>query len=162
MTLRPGSRRRPGSPRAPCPGSRAGQRKPSLELLLPTGPSAPPRQSQTLALGYVASRIVESTVIVLGVISLLSVVTLRRDLGGARADADTLTVVGQWLVAVHDPSTPSGRGPAHPRLRHRQPVERGGRGLVAGPGDGAVAAWNRAVTLRLGTCSGMQRARSFG
>jgi hypothetical protein len=60
------------------------------------------RQSQTLALGYVASRIVESTLIVVGLISLLSVVALRDDLAGAGADAGTLTAVGQSLVAVHD------------------------------------------------------------
>jgi hypothetical protein len=60
------------------------------------------RQSETLALGYVASRIVESTVIVVGLISLLSVVTLRGDLAGAGADAGSLTVAGQSLVAIHD------------------------------------------------------------
>ena len=41
------------------------------------------RQSETLALTYVASRIVESVIIVVGLISLLSVVTLREDLAGA-------------------------------------------------------------------------------
>src|SRR4051812_45200686 len=37
------------------------------------------RTSEGLALGYVASRIVESTVIAVGAISLLAVVTLRQD-----------------------------------------------------------------------------------
>jgi hypothetical protein len=60
------------------------------------------RQSETLALGYVASRTVESTVIVVGLISLLSVVTLRGDFAGAGADAGSLNVAGQSLVAVHD------------------------------------------------------------
>ncbi len=60
------------------------------------------RQSQTLALGYVASRIVESTIIVVGLISLLSVVTLRENFAGAGADAGSLTIAGQSLVAVHD------------------------------------------------------------
>jgi hypothetical protein len=60
------------------------------------------RQSQTLALGYVASRIVESTIIVVGLISLLSVVTLRGDLAGAGADAGSLSLVGKALVDVHD------------------------------------------------------------
>jgi Domain of unknown function (DUF4386) len=60
------------------------------------------RQSETLALGYVASRIVESTVIVVGLISLLSVVTLREDFAGAGANADSLNVAGQSLVAIHD------------------------------------------------------------
>ena len=60
------------------------------------------RQSESLALGYVASRIVESMVIVLGLISLLSIVTLRGDFAGADVDPDSLNVVGQALVAVHD------------------------------------------------------------
>ena len=59
-------------------------------------------QSDTLGLGYVASRIVESTIIVVGLISLLSVVTLRDDLAGTGADAGTLTTVGRSLVAIHD------------------------------------------------------------
>jgi hypothetical protein len=60
------------------------------------------RQSETLALTYVASRIVESTVIVVGLISLLSVVTLREDFAGAGANAASLDVAGQSLVAIHD------------------------------------------------------------
>ena len=60
------------------------------------------RQNETLALGFVASRVVESTVIVVGLISLLSVVSLREDFAGAGADAGSLTAVGQSLVAVHD------------------------------------------------------------
>jgi uncharacterized protein DUF4386 len=60
------------------------------------------RQSQTLALGFFASRMIESAVIVVGLISLLSVVALREDLAGTGADADTLTAIGQSLVAVHD------------------------------------------------------------
>jgi Domain of unknown function (DUF4386) len=61
------------------------------------------RQSEALALGYVAVRIVESTVIVVGLMSLLSIVTLRDDLGGASsADPDSLTTVGEALVAFHD------------------------------------------------------------
>ena len=60
------------------------------------------RQSETVALGFVASRTVESMVIVVGLISLLSVVTLREDLAGAGADAGSLTVAGKSLVAIHD------------------------------------------------------------
>jgi hypothetical protein len=60
------------------------------------------RQSETLALGYVASRVVESVIIVVGLISLLSVVTLREDFAGAGADAGSLTVAGESLVAIHD------------------------------------------------------------
>jgi hypothetical protein len=60
------------------------------------------RQSETLALSYVASRVVESVVIVVGLVSLLSVVTLREDFAGSGADAGTLTVAGKSLVAIHD------------------------------------------------------------
>ena len=60
------------------------------------------RQSETLALSYVASRVVESVIIVVGLISLLSVVTLREGFAGAGADAGSLTVAGGSLVAIHD------------------------------------------------------------
>lgn len=60
------------------------------------------RQSQTLALGFVASRTVESVMILVGVLSLLSVVTLRQDLAGPGADAGSLGIVGQSLVDLHD------------------------------------------------------------
>jgi hypothetical protein len=60
------------------------------------------RQSETLALSYVASRVVESVIIVVGLISLLSVVTLRDDFAGGGADAGSLTVAGESLVAIHD------------------------------------------------------------
>jgi len=58
------------------------------------------RQSETIALGYVASRIVESVIILVGVLSLLSVVLLRQDHAGA--DAGTLSLAGQALVDLHD------------------------------------------------------------
>jgi Domain of unknown function (DUF4386) len=44
------------------------------------------RQSEAISLGYVAVRIVESTLIVVGLISLMSVVMLREDFAGAGAD----------------------------------------------------------------------------
>src|SRR5207342_1873458 len=59
--------------------------------------------SESIALGYVATRVVESALIVVGLISLLAVVTLRQDFAGvAGTDPDTLSTVGQSLVAVHD------------------------------------------------------------
>jgi hypothetical protein len=58
------------------------------------------RYSHRLALGYVASRILESTIIVAGIVSVLSVLTLRQQFAGA--DAATLTIAGQTLVAFHD------------------------------------------------------------
>jgi hypothetical protein len=60
------------------------------------------RQSEALSLGYVACRIVESTMIVVGVVSILSVVTLRQSFAGGGADAGaSLVAAGQALVALH-------------------------------------------------------------
>jgi hypothetical protein len=59
------------------------------------------RQDEGLALGYVTARIIESTFIAIGIVSLLAVVTLRRDVGGA-GGAGSLVTVGRSLVAVHD------------------------------------------------------------
>lgn len=53
------------------------------------------RQSEAIALGYVATRIVESTLIVVGLISVLAIVTLRED-------PAALDAAGQSLVATHD------------------------------------------------------------
>src|SRR2546422_6873289 len=61
------------------------------------------RQNEALSLGYVTARIVESTFIAIGLLSLLAIVTLRQDLAGAAgADAASLDTVGRSLVAVHD------------------------------------------------------------
>src|SRR3954451_16983001 len=57
------------------------------------------RYSETLSLGWVASRIVESTIIAVGPISLLSIVTLHQESTG---DRGALLVQAQSLVAVHD------------------------------------------------------------
>jgi uncharacterized protein DUF4386 len=59
------------------------------------------RQNEGLALGYVTARLVESTFIAIGIVSLLAVVTLRQDVGGA-AGAGSLVTVGRSLVAIHD------------------------------------------------------------
>jgi hypothetical protein len=47
------------------------------------------RQNEGLALGYVAARIVESTIIVVGIISLLSIVTLRQTFAGVNGTDTT-------------------------------------------------------------------------
>ena len=61
------------------------------------------RASESVALGYVASRTLESTLIVVGLISLLAVVTMRLDFAGAAGADPTLYVTaGKSLVAVHD------------------------------------------------------------
>lgn len=60
------------------------------------------RQNESIALGYVATRVVESTIIAIGIISVLAVVTLRKDLAGvAGADTSSLLIAGRSLVAIH-------------------------------------------------------------
>ncbi len=59
------------------------------------------RGSESIALGYVALRIVEGTIIVVGLISLMSVVTLREDFAET-AGGDSLNIAGQSLVAFHE------------------------------------------------------------
>jgi len=60
------------------------------------------RVNEAVALGYVASRTIESAMILVGLISLMTVVTLRHDLGGTGVNSDSLTLAGQSLVALHD------------------------------------------------------------
>lgn len=58
------------------------------------------RVRETVALGYVASRIVESVIILAGVISLMSIVTLRAS-AAPGDDAHVLTMIGRSLLAFH-------------------------------------------------------------
>jgi Domain of unknown function (DUF4386) len=61
------------------------------------------RQNEIIALGYVTSRVLESATIMVGIFSVLSVLTLRQDFAGAGgADAASLVTAGRSLVAVHD------------------------------------------------------------
>jgi len=61
------------------------------------------RHSETAALGFVTARVVEATMIFVGVLSLLSIVTLRHGPAGASgADAASLVTTGRSLVALHD------------------------------------------------------------
>lgn len=61
------------------------------------------RQSEAAALGFVTARVIEAALIIVGVISLLTVVTLRQDLAGATGvDAASLITTGSALVAIHD------------------------------------------------------------
>lgn len=59
------------------------------------------RVSPTAAIGFVTSRVVEAALILVGVMSLLSVVTLKAHFAGAAGpQADTLRVTGEALVAM--------------------------------------------------------------
>jgi uncharacterized protein DUF4386 len=61
------------------------------------------RHNEALALGFVTSRLVEAAVILIGVVSLLAVVTLRQGFAGAPAtDPTALLTTGNALVAVRD------------------------------------------------------------
>jgi Domain of unknown function (DUF4386) len=87
------------------------------------------RQNEAAALGFVTSRMLEAAIIVIGVVSLLAVVTLRQDLADAPGtDTASLVTTGRELVAVRDwtfllgpgltlPRQPPGPGPGGDRDR---------------------------------------------
>jgi uncharacterized protein DUF4386 len=60
------------------------------------------RQSEAASIGFVATRIFEAAVIVIGVVCLMAVVALRQSGATAGTDASALVAVGQGLVAVRD------------------------------------------------------------
>jgi len=103
------------------------------------------RQNHIVALGYVTARVMEGAMIAVGIISLLSVVTLRQDIaGGAGADAAALVPVGRALVAVHDATfllgpgflAPLGNGILLGSLMYRSGLVPRGMatlGLIGGP-----------------------------
>jgi hypothetical protein len=59
------------------------------------------RHSEGLALGFVTTRMFEAAVIAIGVVSLLTVVSLRHD-GAAGAEASSLLTTGHGLVAAYN------------------------------------------------------------
>jgi len=61
------------------------------------------RQNEGAALGFVAARVLEAVMIFTGVVSLLSLVTLRQDLGGAAgANAAALVTTAASHVAIYN------------------------------------------------------------
>ncbi|TFV89550.1 DUF4386 domain-containing protein [Blastococcus sp. CT_GayMR16] len=60
------------------------------------------RQSETAALGFVAARVLEAAGILVGVVSLLSLVSLRDVAGTAGADPTALVTTGHSLLATYD------------------------------------------------------------
>jgi hypothetical protein len=60
------------------------------------------RQSESLALGFVAARVMESAFIAVGILSVLSVVTLRQEAAGADegALAYTLAAIKDWTFLL--------------------------------------------------------------
>lgn len=59
------------------------------------------RRSETRALGFVTSRVIEAAMILAGVLSVLAIVTLHQN-GASGADAGSLVTNVQSLVAFHD------------------------------------------------------------
>jgi hypothetical protein len=61
------------------------------------------RYSHRAALGFVTTRLLEAAVIFMGVLSIMSVYTLRQDVAGtAGADTGALLTTGHALIAMHD------------------------------------------------------------
>jgi Domain of unknown function (DUF4386) len=114
------------------------------------------RQNEALALGYVSARLMESTFIAIGIVSVLAVVTLRQDFAGAAgADPSSLVTAGQSLVAIHDWTfllgpgwvVGVGNGLILGWLMYRSGLVPRGMallGLIAGP---VLLAWGTAVLL---------------
>lgn len=60
------------------------------------------RQNEAFALGYVTTRVVEAGMILVGVVSLLSLLTLRQDLGAPTApNSASILTTGASLVATY-------------------------------------------------------------
>ena len=61
------------------------------------------RVSQTAAIGFVTARVIEGALIIVGVVSVLTLLTLRTDVAGtAGADPASLRTAGHTLAAVYD------------------------------------------------------------
>jgi hypothetical protein len=61
------------------------------------------RQSETAALGFVTARVLEAALILVGVVSMLSILTLRQDVAGtAGADPASLITAAQAHLATYD------------------------------------------------------------
>ncbi|MBN8821818.1 MULTISPECIES: DUF4386 domain-containing protein [unclassified Spirosoma] len=60
-------------------------------------------QNESVALGYVCGRLLEAAIIIIGIISLLTIVSLNHQFATASAsDTNSLLMAGKVLVAVHD------------------------------------------------------------
>jgi hypothetical protein len=69
------------------------------------------RVNEAVALGFVTARLFEAGVITVGILSLLSIVTLQQEVGStAGAATDSLVISGRSLVATHDWSFLIGQG----------------------------------------------------
>ncbi|WP_411720561.1 DUF4386 domain-containing protein [Mycetocola sp.] len=60
------------------------------------------RQNGGLALAFVAARVLEAAAILIGTLSLLTIVTLRQQFEGSTGDAATLSTIGSTLSALRN------------------------------------------------------------
>lgn len=60
------------------------------------------RQNETAALGFVAARVMEASLILVGVVSVLTLITLRQDTVAGGSDPTAALAVGTTLGAVYD------------------------------------------------------------
>ena len=94
------------------------------------------RQNEALALGYVASRIMESVFIAGGIIFVLGVVGLRHDLPGAHDAAFTLAALKDWTFLLGPGFFPLGNGLLLGYLMYRTglvPRRMAWLGMIGGP-----------------------------
>jgi hypothetical protein len=68
------------------------------------------RQTKAFSLGFVTTRIYEAAVMVIGVIALLTIVSLRQEGALAGSDTAAMTALGQMLVDVRDHAARLGPG----------------------------------------------------
>ena len=107
------------------------------------------RQSEALALGYVAARIMESVFIAMGIIFVLGVVGLRHDLPSADDAAFTLAALKDWTFLLGPGFFPLGNGLLLGYLMYRTglvPRRMAWLGMIGGPllflaGVGALFDW---------------------
>jgi hypothetical protein len=94
------------------------------------------RYSETLALSYVAARIIESVFIAAGILFVLGVVSLRHDLPGAGDAAFTLAALKDWTFLFGPGFFPLGNGLLLGYLMYRSglvPRRMAWLGLIGGP-----------------------------
>jgi hypothetical protein len=94
------------------------------------------RQNEALALGYVASRIMESVFIAAGIIFALGVVGLRHDLPSAHDAAFTLAALKDWTFLFGPGFFPLGNGLLLGYLMYRSglvPRRMAWVGMIGGP-----------------------------
>jgi hypothetical protein len=60
------------------------------------------RRNQSMALGFVTSRLMEGAIVMIGVVSLLAVVTMRQDFASTGGDATSITTAATALVDVRN------------------------------------------------------------